>query len=165
MWEGIVVALQITPEMGKPLTTKKRVKAVAGRGIEGDRYFTQSGTFSKKKPFDKQITLMELESLEALARDYGIALSPREARRNVTTRGVALNHLVGEEFMVGGARLRGIELCEPCKYLEGLTQEGVREGLVHRGGLRAQILGTGEIAVGDSVRPAAKKRSRSSRKK
>ena len=108
---------------------------------------------------------MELESLEALARDYGIALSPREARRNVTTRGVALNHLVGEEFMVGGARLRGIELCEPCKYLEGLTQEGVREGLVHRGGLRAQILGTGEIAVGDSVRPAAKRRARASRKK
>src|SRR5438093_10901328 len=88
-----------------------------------------------------------------MALDKELAFSPGDARRNVVTRGVALNHLVGEEFLVGGVRLRGIRLCEPCSHLEGLTRRGVLAGLIHRGGLRAQILIGGEIRVGDPIVP------------
>ena len=152
MFEGKVVHLFVTSTMGNPLASRRRVRAIAGRGIEGDRYFTETGTFSKKKGPDRQVTLIEIEAFEALARDCGIRLQPRESRRNVVTRGVPLNHLVGKVFSVGRVRLRGLRLCEPCKYLEESTREGVREGLLHRGGLRAEILSTGELVVGDVVR-------------
>ena len=88
-----------------------------------------------------------------MARDNEMQIAPGDARRNVVTRGVALNHLVGREFRVGGVRLRGVRLCEPCSHLEGLTRPGVLDGLVHRGGLRAQILTEGEIRVGDPIEP------------
>jgi len=89
-----------------------------------------------------------------MARDNELAIAPGEARRNVITRGTPLNHLVGREFVVGSVRLRGIRLCEPCSHLEGLTRRGVLAGLIHRGGLRAQILVGGEIRVGDPITPA-----------
>lgn len=110
-----------------------------------------AGTFSKGAKPDQQVTLIETEALEDLARDYGIALAPGASRRNLTTRGVALNHLVGRTFRAGAATLRGIELCEPCGHLERLTQAGVKKGLVHRGGLRAEIVGEGVIRVGDTL--------------
>jgi MOSC domain-containing protein YiiM len=98
------------------------------------------------------VTLIEIEAIEALERDYGVKLSPGDARRNIVTRGVALNHLVGKEFRVGEAVLRGIRLCEPCQHLVRLTgQEKVLPGLVHRGGLRAQVVKGGVIRVGDAV--------------
>jgi MOSC domain-containing protein YiiM len=97
------------------------------------------------------VTLIEVEALEALQRDYGVELQPSESRRNIVTRGVALNHLIGREFSVGDVRLRGLELCEPCGHLEGLTRPGVKQGLIHRGGLRAQILSEGVINVGDRI--------------
>src|SRR5437867_11902380 len=97
---------------------------------------------------------MEAEAIEAMARNNELVFSPGDARRNVITRGVPLNHLVGREFVVSGVRLRGIRLCEPCSHLEGLTRRGVLAGLVHRGGLRAQILVGSEIRVGDPIVPA-----------
>jgi MOSC domain-containing protein YiiM len=98
------------------------------------------------------VTLIEIEAIEALERDYGVKLSPGDARRNIVTRGVALNHLVGKEFRVGEVVLRGIRLCEPCQHLVQLTgQEKVLPGLVHRGGLRAQVVKGGVIRVGDAV--------------
>ena len=105
---------------------------------------------SKRSP-DREITLIEAEAIEAVPREYGVELSPAEARRNIVTRGVALNHLVGREFRVGNVVLRGIRLCEPCEHLERLTRPGVLEALVHRGGLRAQIVSGGTIQVGDSI--------------
>ncbi len=84
-------------------------------------------------------------------RDYRVALDAGDSRRNIATRGVPLNQLVGREFTVGAISLKGIRLCEPCGHLEGLTREGVRAGLVHRGGLRAQILTGGVIRPGDPV--------------
>ena len=110
-----------------------------------------NGAFSHKPSPKREITLIELEAIEALQRDYNIAIEPREARRNIVTRGVALNHLVGKEFSVGDVKLRGIELCEPCSHLEGLTKPGVMRGLTHRGGLRAQILSEGTIRVCDAI--------------
>src|SRR2546425_745966 len=92
-----------------------------------------------------------------MARDNELAIAPGEARRNVVTRGAPLNHLVGREFLVGGVRLRGIRLCEPCSHLEGLTRRGVLAGLIHRGGLRAQILVGGGIRVGDLFIPTQRR--------
>ena len=124
------------------------VNAVAGRGLEGDRYFNKQGTFWKDHP-DFQLTLIEEEAITALQRDYGIALAAGNARRNLVTRGVALNHLVGREFTIGSVRIRGLRLCEPCSHLEKMCDLQVIKGLRHRGGLRAEILESGQIQVGD----------------
>lgn len=127
------------------------VRAVAGRGLEGDRYFREIGTYSRTSGPDRQLTLIEREALEAMERDYGVNLDPGEARRNLVTRGVPLNHLVGRTFRVGEVELRGVRLCEPCRHLARLVQADVVPGMVHRGGLRAEILTTGIIRVGDRV--------------
>jgi MOSC domain-containing protein YiiM len=119
---------------------------VAGRGLQGDRYFDDA----RDEP-GRQLTLIEAEALDALARDYGCALEPGASRRNIVTRGVALNHLVGREFRVGAATLRGVKLCEPCGHLAKLTVPAVKTGLVHRGGLRAEIVAGGTIRLGDAV--------------
>lgn len=148
---GTVVSIHIAPSGGARLAAVQEVRAVPGKGLEGDRYFLETGTYSNKPGPDREVTLVESEAQEALKRDYGIALEPGSTRRNIVTQGVALNHLVGREFRVGEARLRGIRLCEPCTHLEELTQKGVRPGLVHRGGLRAQILAGGLIRAGDPV--------------
>src|SRR5436853_7211819 len=95
-----------------------------------------------------------------MARDNELVISPGDARRNVITRGVPLNHLVGREFVVGGVRLRGIRLCEPCSHLAGLTRRGVLAGWVHRGGLRAQLLVGARFRVGGPVPPAASTEAR-----
>ena len=139
---------------GEPLVAVEEVSAVAGKGLEGDRYFRASGTYSDRPGPGREITLIESEAIEAMARDNELAIAPGEARRNVVTRGAPLNHLVGREFLEGGVRVRGIRLCEPCSHLEGLTRRGVLAGLIHRGGLRAQILVGGEIRVGDPIAPA-----------
>jgi MOSC domain-containing protein YiiM len=133
------------------MASANEVRAIAGKGLEGDRYFTQTGTYSKKPRPDREVTLIEIEAIEALAQEYKIALEPAAARRNIVTRGVPLNHLVGEVFRVGDVTLRGLRLCEPCAHLERLSHPGVREALIHRGGLRAQILTDGMIRVGDSI--------------
>jgi MOSC domain-containing protein YiiM len=100
---------------------------------------------------DQEITLIEVEALEALERERAIRVEPNETRRNIITRNVPLNHLVGREFTVGEVRVRGHRLCEPCSFLESKTRKGVCAGLIHRGGLRAEIIGTGVIRVGDAV--------------
>ena len=129
----------------------EQAEAIPGVGLEGDRYATRQGTFFKPQP-DYELTLIEAEAIEALQREYGVELAPGEARRNVVTRGVPLNHLVGREFCVGVVRVRGIRLCEPCDHLQRLTGSPVIKGLRHRGGLRAQILTQGAIRVADPIR-------------
>jgi MOSC domain-containing protein YiiM len=148
---GRVEAIHVAAAAGGPMVPLREVRAVPGRGLEGDRYFTKTGTYSRHEGADRQITLIEFEALEALERDYRIQLDPGESRRNVATRGVALNHLVGRRFRIGDVRLRGLRLCEPCSHMERLSGKPVRSGLVHRGGLRAEILTEGVIRVGDPV--------------
>jgi MOSC domain-containing protein YiiM len=126
------------------------VEAIAGVGLEGDRYATRQGTFFKPEP-DFELTLIEAEALEAMSREYRLQLEPGNARRNLVTRGVALNHLVGREFKIGTAVIRGVRLCEPCSHLQALTRLDVIKALRHRGGLRAQIVVGGLIRVGDPV--------------
>jgi MOSC domain-containing protein YiiM len=115
---------------------------VTADGVVGDRYGEA-----------RDLTLIEAEALEGLREDTGIELSAAEVRRQVLTRGIRLNDLVGERFTVGGVECVGQELCEPCNHLQGLTRDGVLRGLVHRGGLRADIVSGGRIAVGDDVAP------------
>lgn len=147
---GRLVTIFVTAEKtGEPQQTEQ-VNAVVGKGLEGDRYFSGQGTFSKGDPAN-EVTLIETEAIDALERDYDIKLSPAETRRNLVTEGIALNHLVGKDFRIGAVGLRGIRLCEPCGHLEKLTVEGVERGLRHRGGLRAQVVTGGIIQVGDAV--------------
>jgi MOSC domain-containing protein YiiM len=148
---GRVAAVHVAPEAGAPVTARDRVEAVAGRGLRGDRYFDDAGTFSAPDA-DRDVTFVEGETLEAAARDYGVAVGPDDHRRNVTTRGVALNRLVGRRFGVGEATFEGVERCEPCSYLErALAEKGVREPTVPRGGIRARVVEDGVFAPGDAV--------------
>src|SRR5512139_187584 len=147
---GALVSLHMAPGAGADMRTLTEVVAVAGRGIEGDRYFNRTGTYSNHPGTGRAITLIEIEAIEALAREYDVRLSAGLARRNLVTRGVALNHLVGKIFAVGAVVLRGMRLCEPCLHLEKLTAQGAARGLIHRGGLRADIVKGRMIRIGDA---------------
>ena len=151
MFRGKVVSLYTARDAAVPMESREEVKAVAGKGLEGDRYFEGTGHWSKTPGVSREVTLLELETIEALEREKNIAIAPGAARRNIVTRGVPLDRLVGREFQVGAVRLRGTRLCEPCAYLEGLTQKGVLAGLIHRGGLRAEIVTGGTIRVQDAI--------------
>ena len=151
MFKGELVSIHVAPKAGVPLEARSQVAAIAGRGLEGDRYFDGTGYWSNNAGAVREVTLIEIEAIEALAREKKIELAPGAARRNLVTRGVPLNHLVGREFQVGVVRLHGTRLCEPCQYLEGLTAHGVLAGLIHRGGLRAKIIAGGGIRVGDVI--------------
>ena len=126
------------------------VEAVAGQGLRGDCHFLASPA-PRRSGHD--LTLIAAEALEALAAEEGIELGHAESRRNVLTRGIDLNALVGTRFRVGEAECYGVELCEPCRKLQRLTKPGVLRGLVHRGGLSADVVAGGTIAAGDSVEP------------
>src|ERR1700682_403027 len=151
MFEGTVVSINIAAEAQAPMQSVTEVRAVPGKGLEGDRYFDHKGTFSKPQP-DRELTLIEAEAVEAMKRELGVEYGWGDSRRNVVTRGVPLNHLVGKEFWIGEVKARGLRLCEPCSHLQKLSHEKVLQGLVHRGGLRAQILTEGLIRVGEIVK-------------
>ena len=152
MWEGQVVSIHVAPTASAAMQSIAEARAVPGRGLEGDRYIAGIGTFSSTPSVGgRDITLIEIESIQALE----IGLAAADARRNIITSGVPLNHLVNREFRVGAVLLRGTRLCEPCSHLEKLTQGGVVKDLIHRGGLRAEILSEGIIRVGDTIRPTA----------
>ncbi len=153
MWKGTLVSIQVTSGAAQALETVGEARVLAGKGIEGDRYGAGAGTFSKGGGTGRHVTLIEAEALEALEREYSIKLSAVEARRNLLTRGVPLNHLVGREFRVGEVVLRGMRLCEPCSHLEGLTLKGVQKGLAHRGGLRTEVVREGVVRAGDAIEP------------
>jgi len=150
MWQGTVESIHIASDAREPMRAVQQAQAIPGVGLEGDRYANRQGTFFKPEP-DFELTLIEAEAIEALRREYGVELAAGEARRNVVTRGVPLNHLVGREFRIGAVKIRGIRLCEPCDHLQGLTGRPLIKGLRHRGGLRAQILSRGSISVADLI--------------
>ena len=150
---GTVEALFVAPAAEAPCVSVQSAEAVAGRGLHGDRYFDGRGTFSKPGATGHEITLVEAEALERLEAESGIRLEPGDARRNVVTRGVDLNALAGRRFEVGSLELIGRRWCEPCAHLQRLTAPGTLRGLVHSGGLRADIVRGGSIACGDAIRP------------
>ena len=148
---GIVEVLLTADHAEDAMHTHVTVELRAGRGIVGDRYFDGTGTFSASEKHGQQLTLIEAEVLDAL-RDDDLHLSPADARRNIVTRGIDLNALVGQEFQVGTARCIGRRLCEPCSHLQRLTGTALLRPMVHRGGLRADILTSGTARVGDAIR-------------
>ena len=153
MFQGTIVTISITKAGDEPMIAVDEVQAIAGKGLEGDRYSTQAGTFSDNpNTAGRQVTLIESEAIEALERDHDYKLDLKDSRRNIVTRGVPLNHLVGREFVVGDVRMRGVRLCEPCNH--AFPDDKARLALTHWGGLRADILNDGVIRVGDTVQPA-----------
>jgi len=144
---GTIEALAIAPAAEAPMELVDDAQAVAGRGLAGDRYFDHAGTFSNPRSDGHDLTLIEAEVVDELG------LPPGEARRNVVTRGIDLNALVGRRFRVGEVECVGRRLCEPCAHLQRLTHPGILRDLIHRGGLRADVLGDGAIRVGDTVVP------------
>ncbi|MBZ5513221.1 MAG: MOSC domain-containing protein [Acidobacteriia bacterium] len=150
MWNGTVESIHIASAPERPMEARNQALAIPGVGLEDDRYALRKGTFYKPEP-DFELTLIEAEAVEALRRDYEVELAAGDARRNIVTRGVPLNHLVGCEFRIGDVRIRGIRLCEPCEHLQRVTGRQLIKGLRHRGGLRAQILTQGTIHVGDGI--------------
>ncbi len=155
MFQGKLLAIAICAEANLPLHSVGSIAALAGRGLGGDRYCEGKGVgqHGPARP-DQELTLIEQEAIEAANQDYKLSLSHLDTRRNLLTAGVPLNHLVGKTFAVGEVLLRGIELCEPCGHLEKLTCAGAKKALLHRGGLRAQIVTGGELRVGDAIQPA-----------
>lgn len=152
-WTGVVEGLHIAPRSFLPMRSFARLALVAGKGIEGDRYAAQEGFYSDRPEEGRQVTLFEAETLEALLRDHKIALKPEDHRRNITTRGVPLNHLVGERFRIGAAVLEGTRLSTPCRHIEQITGLEIFNPLLNRSGLHARILVGGDVFTGDAVEP------------
>ena len=148
---GIVEVLSVAASAGEPARLLQEVRALAGRGLEGDRHVTGRGTFPSGPP-GSALTMIEAEVCES----FDPPLEPSDHRRNVVTRGIDLNALVGRDFSIGEVRCRGMRLCEPCTVVQRYAGRPVLRALVHRGGLRADILADGEIRVGDPVRPPGK---------
>lgn len=147
---GKVEFLHLCPRAFLPM---RGVASLAGQGIEGDRYCLSGGFYSHKPEEGRQITLFEIETLEALKRDHHIDLGPEEHRRNVTVRGVPLNHLVARRFWVGNTLLEATRLSTPCKHLEEITGKPVFDPLINRSGLNCKIVQGGKIYLDDLIRP------------
>lgn len=154
MGSGVVLHLQIAPVKRGPTVLVDAVRAVAGQGLEGDHHFRADGVFDEKVGVGRQATLLDAEEVEALNREHGYGLAPVDLRRNVVTRGVRLPDLLHRAFWVGDALLRGERVCDPCAHVESITRPGVLAAYVGRAGLRASILRSGTIRLGDAVRMA-----------
>lgn len=152
MWLGLLLHIHTAPEARAPMKAHRAIQCLPGVGLAGDRYArgVDSGTYSNL-PDVREVTLTEIETLEALARDHDITLEPHEHRRNLTVRDVPLNHLVGREFRVGEVILRGGRLNTPCRYIDMITGKTVCDLLEHRSGLNCSILTGGTIREDDPV--------------
>lgn len=153
---GSIITIHIAAEEGGDLQPLDTAELVAGCGIKGDRHFSADGSGA-----DEALTLIEAEQVDLFNELTGLSLAPHDTRRQIVTRGVALNDLVGVRFRVGDVEVEGVELCEPCSYLAGhlkeqfdisdLSAPEILRGLAHRAGIRARILNDGVVRVGDPV--------------
>jgi MOSC domain-containing protein YiiM len=152
MWQGTLISIHTTPKARAPMEDHSEANLIAGVGIEGDRYAkgVDTGTYSAQ-PDVREVTLFEIETLEALARDHDIHLTAQEHRRNLTTRDAPLNHLVGKRFRVGDTILEGGRLNYPCRYIDMITKKDICDRLWHRSGLNCRIIQGGTIRQGDRI--------------
>ncbi|VAW00340.1 MOSC domain protein [hydrothermal vent metagenome] len=150
-WRGTLDHIHITPAKSQPMQALQSATLIAGRGIEGDRYFLQTGTYSGQPGDDRQITLIESEMLARVAADCGHIIQMHEHRRNLTVTGVPLQHLVGCQFTVGNTVLQGVRINQPCKYLNLMLKRDVYMPLWNRSGLNCKIITGGTIHVGDTL--------------
>lgn len=145
---GHVEHIHVAPYESAPMQPVHEVEAVKGVGLVGDR----KANHTANDPIPgREVTLVEAESLEMLSRDHGIDLPPGGTRRNITTRGVRLNELVGKTFRVGEVTMTGVKLCEPCQHLQEMTGKPVIKPLTHKAGIRAMLVRGGVIRTGDAV--------------
>lgn len=147
---GTVATIALAAHATGPMYAVDQAKAVANRGLEGDRYAAKAGTFTPADHTARgyDLTMIEAEALDTLTLPDGGRIEYADARRNIVTRGIDLNALVGRRFRIGDVECIGQRLCEPCSHLERLTTKGTLRGLIHRGGLRADVLSNGEITIG-----------------
>ncbi len=149
---GEVLLIHVAPTAEATPTRVNSVRAEPGRGLEGDRYYARVGTYSEKGGPGREVTLIASEVIEVLEAEFGVKLAPGESRRNITTLGIDLNDYVDRELRVGEVVLRGVRLCEPCDHLQKLVgQANTTRSLLHRGGLRCDIVSGGTIRVGDQI--------------
>jgi MOSC domain-containing protein YiiM len=148
---GKVVAIYIAPAQGEPTAYIEQAHLVPGMGIEGDRYYSLSQKSGENTKSGHALTLVEMEAIEAICQQEGIPLTPGQTRRNIVTRGISLNDLVGRVFAIGSIQLRGVKLCEPCSYLAGRTDPRILSSMAKRGGLRADIITEGIIHLNDII--------------
>jgi MOSC domain-containing protein YiiM len=148
-----VMRIYVADQGGSAMKPLKQAQLIAGQGIVGDRYFSQSGTFSKKSSIKpkQQVTLIEMEEIEHFNQSRYEPIDYGEFRRNLLTQGLRLNDLVGKEFRIGEVILKGIELCEPCAYLSKLLGPEIMSEMIHKCGLRAQIIQGGTIEIAEQI--------------
>jgi MOSC domain-containing protein YiiM len=153
MFQGTLVAIYTAPTTGAPMVDHREIEATVACGLAGDRYATNVAEHDRGYTKIRHVTLIEEETVSALARDHGIEVMPIRLRRNLLTRGVPLNHLIGRRFRIGEIVLEGTELAEPCKYIADSVGKPVLEPLLHRAGIRAEIVKGGRIRAGDEIAP------------
>jgi MOSC domain-containing protein YiiM len=151
MNHGIVDEIYIAPQKGAPNKFVEQIHVVPGAGIEGDHYFYEPGINKTQPEPGFQLTLIELEAIEAICKEDGIPITPNQTRRNLVTHGVSLNNLVGLVFSIGDIQVRGIRLCEPCNKLAIRIDPRIEQSMAHRGGLRVDILTDGIIHRNDTI--------------
>jgi MOSC domain-containing protein YiiM len=156
MFSGTLLSIAIARQAKGPMERVQSIEAVAGEGLRGDRYGAGIGAaqFRGRRKPENEVTLIAREAIDAANDEFNYVIEHLDTRRNLLTEGVPLNDLVGKSFRVGsGVVLKGLELCEPCGYLEKRTFVGIQAALKHRGGLRCCVLVGGEVHVGDSLLP------------
>ena len=154
MFQGKLLAIAIARQAKGPMEHVDSIEVVDGEGLRGDRYGAGVGAaqFRGRRSPEKEVTLIAREAVEAANDEFNYTIDHLETRRNLFTEGVPLNDLVGKTFRVGErVVLKGLELCEPCGYLEKRTFAGIKAALKHRGGLRCCVLEGGEIRAGDAI--------------
>lgn len=160
-WRGTVEHLHLCPRAFLPMRSFDEITLLEGKGIVGDRYMNSTGYYSHKPEEGRQVTLFEIEALEAIWAEYGIRFAPAEHRRNVTVRNVPLNTLVNRRFWLGETLLEATRLSVPCRHIEEITGKPVFDPMVGRSGLNCRILKGGTVRVGDALYPAEKEEATS----
>jgi len=154
MFHGKLLAIAIARQAKGPMERVESIGVVEGEGLCGDRYGTGTGAaqFKGRRKPENEVTLIAREAIEAANDEFNYTIEHLDTRRNLFTDGVPLNELVGKSFRIGQTvRLKGLELCEPCGYLEKRTFTGIKAALKHRGGLRCCVVEGGEIRAGDKI--------------
>jgi hypothetical protein len=152
-----ISSIWIATAAGAELHPLDTAEIVAGRGIIGDRYHIGKGSFSRWQDPWRAITFIEQEAIETAQSEHGIIFSKGRARRNVVTIGIPLEDLIGRHFRIGSAEFKGSRICHPCRYLDRVVEAGSYQALKHRGGIRAEIVKSGSITIGDEIFPSQKR--------
>ncbi len=148
---GRLVAIHVASEAGAPMEPREAAMAVAGRGLEGDRYHAGTGHWSPIRRSGDGLTIVDGDVIERVSRVNALGLAPGDTRRNLTSRGIDLDAAIGRRLAIGSVELRVVRRCEPCSYLDGLLGRDVLPHLVHLAGVRVDIVRGGELRVGDAI--------------